>query len=425
MSSGSDSRDPSRGPGPTGGATAATPVYAGYYAPSGEPDVPVVPPHLYIHVPLCRAKCAYCDFCSFVPDEAGLRAEEVALHLLRQAEAWADRGVPSQPLRSLYIGGGTPTILGGALPFLVESIRRTFGFRLGAEVTVEANPDSVDDALLGMLARAGVTRVSLGVQSLDDGELRALGRVHDAGSALRAARSVVRAGMDLSVDLMCGIPGQTGESWEATLCAAVGTGCNHVSVYPLSLEDGTPLAAAVGAGEVTVPDDDSAADMMEHASATLAAAGLRRYEVANFARPGHESVHNSAYWTGAEYLGVGPSAHGMFTVRTAEALGLGALSPLTARVRYAVTDEPGEGLEQAPPLEVECLTLAEAHREDAMLGMRTSAGIAAGLAESAGIGMVLEELREAGLVIDEDGRWRTSERGWLLGNEVFRRVWIG
>lgn len=387
-----------------------------------EPGAPVLPRHLYVHVPLCRAKCSYCDFCSVSLGEAGIPPEQVALHLLKQAEAWADRGVPVRPLRTLYIGGGTPTMLGSGLPFLVTAIRDSFGFDGDAEVTVEANPDSLDPALLAMLANAGVTRVSLGVQSCDDGELRSLGRVHDAATALRAAEWVLEAGLDLSVDLMCGIPGQTPESWDRSLLSVTATGCAHVSVYPLALEEGTPLAEACDSGEVVLPDEDGVAAMMEHASLVLASAGLRRYEVANYAVPGHESAHNTAYWTGAEYLGVGPSAHGMLAAQTARALGLGN-SATTSRVRLAVSEDLGEGLEPTPPLELELLTSDEALREDAMLGMRMAAGIDLALAESAGIGAALAGLQADGLVIEEAGRWHTTDRGWLLGNEVFRRIW--
>jgi oxygen-independent coproporphyrinogen-3 oxidase len=378
---------------------------------------------VYVHVPVCRSKCAYCDFFSLPEGAEGTSTEEVALRLLKQAEGWLRRGVSSQPLKTLYVGGGTPTMLGGALPFLVAGIVRAFGLRPGAEVTIEANPDSLDATLVGMLAEAGVTRVSLGVQSCADDELAGLGRPHDVSQALRAAQAVLEAGLELSVDLMCGIPGQTLESWNGSVDTVIALGCAHVSVYPLSLELGTPLAASVARGELAVPDEDAVAVMIEAASVALTKAGLLRYEIANFARPGHESVHNTAYWTGAEYLGVGPGAHGLLAGSSARAVGLIGASNYAQRVRYAVEADIGEGLEAVPPVELEFLSAAEALREDCMLGLRRVAGIAEELAERAGVTAVLAGCVEAGLVERSAGVWRLSERGLLLGNEVFGRVW--
>lgn len=392
---------------------------------SARGDALTLPRHLYVHVPVCRSKCAYCDFCSVRAAECAVPVETLALHLLRQAEAWLDRGLPAAPLRTLYVGGGTPTILGGGLPFLVRSLLDAFGSDEGAEVTVEANPESLDGGLLAMLPDAGVTRVSLGVQSCNDEELAALGRPHDASSALDAAREVLDLGLELSVDLMCGIPEQTARSWDDSLRAVLALGLGHVSVYPLSLEEGTPLAKAVASGAQHVPGEDEVAAMLEHAASRLEQAGLQRYEVANFARPGRGSRHNTAYWTGAEYLAVGPSASGMLSADTAVALGLVRRGAHVQRVRYMVPEEIGEGTELAPPLELELLDGGQARREDAMLGMRTSKGIGDALAEEAGALAALRELEGTGLVKHQDGRWALSERGWLLGNVVFERMWCG
>lgn len=391
--------------------------------PTAASPVATLPRHLYVHVPLCSAKCAYCDFYSLPSALVGISPEAVALHLLHQATAWKARGAEAVPLRTLYVGGGTPTMLGSALPFFVETLCAQFGLEEGAEVTVEANPDSLDSALVRMLRASGVTRVSLGVQSFDDAELRAIGRVHDAAAARAAADAVLAEGLDLSVDLMCGTPLQTRESWKRSLDGCVSLGCHHLSVYPLSLEPGTSLADAVERGEVRVPDDDEAAEMLETALRVLVEAGFARYEVANYARAGHESKHNAAYWTGAEYLAVGPSAHGMLSADTARALGMGRFSVSAARVRYAVAADLWEGLEEVPPLELEILSVSESRREDAMLGMRTSAGISDELARVAGVHGALEDLMTEGLVEHTRERWRTTERGWLLGNEVFGRIW--
>ena len=388
----------------------------------GSDDRPALPRHLYVHVPLCRSKCAYCDFHSLTPDALGLPPGELVSRLVDQARAWTERDAEPVPLETLYVGGGTPSALGEALPVLVDVLGGMFGLVPRAEVTVEANPESFSPGLARALATAGVTRVSLGVQSLDDAELRALGRRHSAGEALTAARAVSDAGLMLAIDLMCGVPGQSAASWESTLAGALGIEAAHVSVYPLSVEPGTPLAGRVAAGAVTLPDADTAADMMVAASERLAEAGLVRYEVANYARSGHESRHNSAYWTGREYLAVGPSAHGMLSAATAVAAGM-PVPGGAARIRYAVPCVDDGGLEARPPLESEPLDSDAAAREDAMLGLRRVEGITDALAGRAGARRALESLEADGLVERAGDRWRTTERGWLLGNEVFGRVW--
>jgi oxygen-independent coproporphyrinogen-3 oxidase len=266
--------------------------------------------------------------------------------------------------------------------------------------------------------------VSLGVQSLDDAELSMLGRAHDASRALEAAAEVLHARLDLSLDLMCGLPGQSASSWRTTLTRAIETGANHVSVYPLSIEENTPLGASVRAGGVPEPDPDRAADMLEDAAGMLGQAGLARYEVANYARPGHESRHNSAYWTGRAYLGVGPGAHGMLDADTARSAGV-LVPEGTTRVRYAVTEDLETGLVLMPKITLDVLAEAEAAREDVMLGLRLTRGVLEELVGRAGLHDVMTSLEQDGLVARTPGGWATTDRGWLLGNEVFGRVWAG
>lgn len=385
-----------------------------------------LPAHLYVHVPLCRTKCAYCDFYSLPLSSATEGTAAVANALAAQALAWLHRGVAPQPLRSVYIGGGTPSVLGTDLAGLVMALTSSFPLEPDAEVTIEANPESLDGRLVELLARAGVTRVSLGVQSLDDMVLGFLERPHDAAAAHAAARAVRDVGLALSVDLICGIPGQTAQSWIDTVSGAIDLGPEHVSVYPLSIEAGTPLAAAVAIGDVQEPDPDVAADMMLLAQHVLGQAGLARYEVANYARRGAESRHNTAYWTGMSYLGVGPGAHGMLDAGTAAAVGfVSAHAPGVARLRYAVACDLGVGLTPMPRVDTESLSAKEAAREDVMLGLRLVRGVREKDVEAAGVAPVIERLAERGLVELVDRRWRTTERGWLLGNEVFGAVWNG
>jgi len=263
----------------------------------------------------------------------------------------------------------------------------------------------------------------VGVQSFDDHVLRVLGRRHDAEAAWAAARRVVGAGLELSVDLMCGVPGQSLTSWAETLQKACATGARHASVYPLAVEEGTALDVAIAEGLVSDVDADVQAEMMLVASEVLSGCGLSRYEVANYAMDkATRSRHNTAYWTGSPYIGVGPAAHGMLDAVTARAMGFVSVGSTSSRVRYSNAADVdqwlvghGDGIEE--------LSAEEAAREDVMLGLRLVEGVPDAQAERAGVRGALEGLESDGLVVLEAGRWRTTSRGWLLGNEVFERVW--
>jgi putative oxygen-independent coproporphyrinogen III oxidase len=384
---------------------------------------------LYLHVPFCASKCAYCDFCSLPVTDARWH-EAFVDGVLREVRRWRCHTLDNVP--TLYIGGGTPTVLGAELVRLLEGLRPVLGLRDGAEVTVEANPDSVTPELVAATLEAGANRVSLGVQSFDGDVLRILGRRHDAETAERAARVLADAGVRFSVDVMCGIPGQSLESWRETLERAIATRAGHVSAYPLSVEEGTPLYARVRRGELPAPDPDAAADMMLLAEDVLGSAGIARYEVASYARAGEESRHNTRYWTGGAYVGVGPSAASMLPAeefaRIAEGEKWSLPEPVpdtAARVRFTRSHDV-ETYVSAPvagPADVEYLTAGESEREDVMLGLRLAAGVTAEEVSAAGLTPVLERLAADGLVEMAAGRWRTTRRGWLLGNEVFGRVW--
>jgi len=223
---------------------------------------------------------------------------------------------------------------------------------------------------------------------------------------------------------MCGVPGQSRASWASTLERAVETGAEHVSVYPLTLEEGTALQVATDTGLVEEVEPDTAAEHLVLGESALRFYGFERYEVANYARSvGARARHNVAYWTGSSYVGVGPGAHGMVDAQTARRSNLfGEVPPNVARVRYANTRDIGEWLVGTSE-SLEMLDVSEAAREDAMLGMRMADGISDELARRAGVTDVLESLVSDGLVRHDPGRWRTTERGWLLGNEVFGRLW--
>lgn len=266
---------------------------------------------LYLHIPFCHAKCAYCDFDSRALCGSALDASAEAYvgALVRRIDAFGVCGA-LDAVRTVYIGGGTPTALGERLPALVRRVRR---WCAPVELTCEANPESFTAGLARELARAGVTRISLGVQSLDDAELGQIGRIHTADEARAAVHRARQAGFDVSLDLMCGLPGQTPESWRRTVEGALALEPAHISVYPLTLEEGTPLARRVERGELPEPDEDFQAQCMEAAREAFRRAGLQPYEVASYALPGKACAHNIAYWTGVSYLGIGRSAAGMLS----------------------------------------------------------------------------------------------------------------
>ncbi|MGV9769238.1 radical SAM family heme chaperone HemW [Microbacterium sp. NPDC003461] len=270
---------------------------------------------VYLHVPFCRVRCGYCDFNTYTATELrGARQDMYADTLIREVELAA--GVlggagAMRPASTVFFGGGTPTLLpAGDLARMLAAVREAFGLQPGVEVTVEANPDTVTDAVAHELAAAGVTRMSIGMQSAVPRVLAALDRTHmpaNVGTAVAAARG---AGLDVSVDLIYGAPGETLGDWSASLDAALALEPDHVSAYALIIEEGTKLARQIARAEVPEPDGDVQADMYELADARLAAAGFDWYEVSNWSRgPEHRSRHNLNYWRGQDWWGFGPGAH--------------------------------------------------------------------------------------------------------------------
>ncbi len=342
---------------------------------------------------------------------------------------------------SVYIGGGTPTILGEGLRAMIDGLRTRAGLDDTIELTVETNPDTTDALAASRLTESGVNRFSLGVQSFDDRVLASLGRRHDGARARRALADLIATESRVSVDLMCGVPGQDCASWLQTLECAIDSGVGHVSVYPLTVEGSTPLAARIAEKPGDAPDSDLAAEMMEIAQEMLEEAGFEHYEIANYARAGEESVHNCGYWTGRPFLGIGPSAASMIPAsefsawvsrecwdkpgvagvgRTIEPAPVGAV-----RVRFRRSADTEDFLRNpvGPPVNVEYATAYQAAAEDAILGLRLTEGIDEDLADAAGASATLGELASRGLVEHEGGRWKISQAGWLIGNEVFGAVW--
>ncbi|MDF0489887.1 radical SAM family heme chaperone HemW [Sphingomonas sp. H39-1-10] len=269
---------------------------------------PTPPLALYVHWPFCVSKCPYCDFNSHVRESVDQLAWRDALLADLAHEA---RALPGRRLGSIFFGGGTPSLMPPAtVAAILAAAERAWGFADAIEITLEANPSSVEAARFADLAAAGVNRVSLGLQALDDAALRFLGRAHGVDEGLAALATAQAAFGRVSFDLIYARPGQSLAAWEAELRRAIGFGTEHLSLYQLTIEPGTRFATEAAAGRLTIPDEDSAADLFETTRTIAAAAGLPAYEISNHARPGAESRHNLAYWRYQDYAGIGPGAHG-------------------------------------------------------------------------------------------------------------------
>ena len=402
---------------------------------------------LYVHVPFCAQKCRYCDFDSqsVAPCDLNAALDAYFEQLYARLDAFGRTGA-LEHIRTVYVGGGTPSLAGERL---VELARRVVAWCKPVEFTCEANPESLTAELAEALAVAGVTRISLGVQSLDNDELAAIGRIHDADRALAAVATVKDAGLDVSCDLMCGLPGQTVTSWRRTLDGVLAAAPHHVSVYPLTLEEGTPLYRMACRDESLEPDEDFQATCMDVARDRLSAAGYHPYEVASYALDGRECAHNIAYWTGQGYLGLGRSAAGMLDAEDFDRLVelFPGVSPRgdAYRVRLVQRDDA------ASAFEAEYLTHREAVAEDLMLACRMTLGVASDLLVQAAKAIPAGELTAAcdralelglaawvpdagdalaGPVASADviaggarARFAPTHLGWLDGNVLFELFW--
>jgi oxygen-independent coproporphyrinogen-3 oxidase len=272
--------------------------------------------HAYVHIPFCRVRCGYCDFNTYTATE--LRGvtqssflDDLTLELELAGRVVAGAGLPARQLSTVFFGGGTPTQLqSNELVDVLSRLRDTFGITAGAEVTTEANPDNVDGAYLKTLAAGGFTRVSLGMQTAVPEVLATLDRSHNPANVELAVRAAKDAGLQVSVDLIYGAPGETIEQWKRSLDAAVALGVDHISAYSLIVEPGTKLARQIRSGELPQPDEDEQAEKYELADAAFKAAGFDWYEVSNWSRDlGSRSLHNLAYWKSNDWWGFGPGAH--------------------------------------------------------------------------------------------------------------------
>jgi putative oxygen-independent coproporphyrinogen III oxidase len=374
---------------------------------------------VYLHVPFCRVRCGYCDFNTYTSTELrGAKQSDYASQAVLEVDlarrVLERSGVPSRPVSTVFFGGGTPTLLPAEnLVRMLASVRDTWGFEPGAEVTTEANPDSVDADYLKTLADAGFTRVSFGMQSAVPHVLRTLDRTHDPERVPLVVQWARDAGLQVSLDLIYGTPGESLENWRTSLESALQSAPDHLSAYALIVEQGTKLARQIKSGEVAEPDDDLEADMYELADELLAAAGYSWYEVSNWAaNDSFVSRHNLAYWQGHDWWGVGPGAHSY----VGDTRWWNVKHPAAYADRIAAGHSPAAGREtlDATTRETERVLLLTRIRE----GLRVDSLAAEPRREVAGLiadGLIDGRAAIAGTVV-------LTLRGRLLADAVVRRL---
>ncbi|MCL6471449.1 MAG: radical SAM family heme chaperone HemW [Firmicutes bacterium] len=372
-------------------------------------------PGIYIHIPFCKQKCKYCDFNSFAGLEAlyGLHVRAVMLEIASKALELDDLNT-----ESIYIGGGTPTLLDPLhVDALLTEVYRRFTVSDDAEVTIEANPETIGKVKLAQLKQAGVNRLSIGFQSLDDGLLKLLGRKHSAAQAVRAFNNAREAGFEnINIDLIFGIPGQSLANWAITLEQVVALEPDHLSCYGLMVEPQTALEREIASGKLSKPDEDLQADMFTYTIESLSESGYEHYEISNYAKPGHRSRHNLVYWNNGDYIGFGAGAHSKI-----------------GNKRFRNVSGPKEYINSViagtnNAFEVVDLTKDDMISETIFLGLRKIEGLDLSSFE-ARFGCSLQdiygdqiaELIKDGLLERNNGSLRLTHKGILLGNEVFSR----
>ena len=365
---------------------------------------------IYIHIPFCRSKCDYCDFYSLAGREDQMdRYQKALLAHLKETAPLAQ----GYPVDSIYFGGGTPSYYGAKrIKELLAHLSKLFQVEKDAEITVECNPDSVDLKSLRILRKAGVNRLSMGMQSAQEEELRAIHRIHTPQQTNQAVEAARKAKFtNLSLDLIYGLPGQTMESWKATVEHALSLIPQHLSCYGLKVEEGTPLARRVAEGEV-LPDDDQQADLYLWTVGRLERAGLPQYEISNFAKPGYESRHNLRYWLTRPYIGFGPGAHSDFGGRR-----YSFVRDLDAYIRGVL--EGGDIIDSS-----ELIPQRERCGEYLMLRLRTVQGVDGReyrhtyFMDFAPLEARLREFAAQGWAEEADGRWRLTPKGFLVSNQL-------
>jgi oxygen-independent coproporphyrinogen-3 oxidase len=364
---------------------------------------------VYLHVPFCARLCHYCDFNRVAGSTEEQRAHYVEA-LLTEIERMAAARHDWPAFGSVFVGGGTPTLLDAAeLACVVRRVGEVLPTEPDAEVTVEANPETVDEAYFSVLVEAGVNRVSMGAQSFATHVLDELGRWHERDRPLEAVAAARAAGIRrISLDLIYGTPGETPQDWAATLDTALSSGIGHVSAYALTVEPSTEYAARIRRGTALAPDDDAQADLMAIADQRLSAAGFSRYELSNWALPGQECRHNLTYWRNGNWLGLGAGAHGHWDGRRS----------WNYRPPGRYTDAILAGESAVAGAEV--VTADEQRTERLLLGLRMAEGVDRAAVEPVDDNQI-SALVDAGLLL-ADGRLKLTASGWALANDVTVRL---
>jgi len=375
---------------------------------------------LYVHWPFCVSKCPYCDFNSHVREQVDQGRWRAAL--LRELTAWRERVGPGA-LGSIFLGGGTPSLMPPAtVEALISCAEDLFGFDEDIEITMEANPSSVEAARFRDFRAAGINRLSLGVQSFDDQALTFLGRAHDAGTARQAIDIARETFPRFSFDMIYALPDQTADQWRAMLGHAIDLANGHLSLYQLTIEPNTGFAGAVRRGAITPMEDDRAADLFDMTQDICAAAGLPAYETSNHAAIGQESRHNLTYWRYGAWIGVGPGAHGRPMIDGQRHATANLKKP---EIWMEAVEDKGMGLEEEA-----ALPRAEQAEEALMMGLRLTEGIdCAAFAERTGRAIndfadtgELADLVTLGLIARDGGRLCVMPEGRLLLNSITARL---
>ncbi|MBF0567472.1 MAG: radical SAM family heme chaperone HemW [Nitrospirae bacterium] len=374
---------------------------------------------LYIHIPFCLRKCPYCDFFS-IPYERGMEREMERRYVNALKSELILRKDNIATLRTIYIGGGTPSVFeAGSIALLLEFINNNFGIETGAEITMEINPSSADDEKLRAIRQAGVNRISMGVQSLNDAELISLGRIHNAAEAVRALDIVNKYFGNFSVDLIYGLEGQTVGGWMRTVRRALSFAPPHVSAYELTPEADTAFGRRVMSGEAVLPEEDAIAAMYCSAAEQFGGAGLCHYEISNFARAGFLCRHNENYWRRGLYAGIGAGAHSHLRIPDS-GQGYSLRSSNAADLMQYLTNIEHNTL---PVGEMTIIDDCEGLKEDIFLGLRTAEGVSVerlrdGCIDVAG----LQGLVENGLAELDETRLILTRRGFLVSNRIISSI---
>ena len=381
---------------------------------------------IYIHVPFCLRRCGYCDFNTYTATDLGAGASrghyaQMVIREMALIRQWqCDHGIEEPAASTVFFGGGTPTVLAAAdLVAMVDAIRAIWGLTPDAEITTEANPDTVDEAYIAELADGGFTRISFGMQSAVPHVLATLDRTHTPSNVAAGVDAATMAGLRSSVDLIYGAPGESLEDWRTSVEAALDLGVHHISAYALTVEPTTKMGRRIAAGTLPKPDDDDEAAKYELADELFTQAGLDWYEISNWARPGYESRHNLGYWRNVDWAGLGPGAHSHYRCHAVSSDGYGLRSWDIAHPRLwgvAINEH------RVPWADSERITAEENLEELIMLGLRMREGLDLERIDRVIAVDRLTPMIEEGLVIVVDGRRVVpTRRGRLINDTVIER----